>query len=163
MPWPVKYHRMFDMTNDSHLFRTRAELTADGWYPVDGRPDEARRGGGGAALRQASMFHAFDHRAASVDRQRSTTCTSRGSAETTYRRRSKADPNCCPTRNISSSASPRRAAVREWTLGYKSRHRSTDRCPDDHRRSIPPAAAFGNTVALLSWPTPRRSRCSLAT
>ena len=34
--WPVKYVRMFDMANDSHLFRTAAELEEDGYYPVQG-------------------------------------------------------------------------------------------------------------------------------
>ena len=27
---------MFDMTNDSHLFRTAAQLEDDGFYPVQG-------------------------------------------------------------------------------------------------------------------------------
>ena len=30
-PWGVSFTRMFDMSNDSNLFRTRAELEADGW------------------------------------------------------------------------------------------------------------------------------------
>ena len=35
--WPVKYTRMFDMTNDSGLFRTRAELEErEGAWPVSG-------------------------------------------------------------------------------------------------------------------------------
>ena len=34
--WPVRYVRMFDMTNDSHLFRTSAQLDAQGFYPVQG-------------------------------------------------------------------------------------------------------------------------------
>ncbi len=35
--WPVKYARMFNMTNDSHLFRTRAELEEqEGAWPVGG-------------------------------------------------------------------------------------------------------------------------------
>ena len=34
--WPVKYVRMFDMTNDSHLFRTAAQLDEEGFYPVQG-------------------------------------------------------------------------------------------------------------------------------
>ena len=34
--WPVRYVRMFDMTNDSHLFRTAAKLEANGFYPVQG-------------------------------------------------------------------------------------------------------------------------------
>jgi hypothetical protein len=30
-PWGISFLRMFDMSNDSHLFRTRAELEAEGW------------------------------------------------------------------------------------------------------------------------------------
>lgn len=30
-PWGISFLRMFDMTNDSHLFRTREQLEADGW------------------------------------------------------------------------------------------------------------------------------------
>jgi hypothetical protein len=30
-PWGIKFARMFDMSNDSHLFRMREELEADGW------------------------------------------------------------------------------------------------------------------------------------
>ena len=40
--WPVKYVRMFDMTNDSHLFRTAAQLEDEGFYPV--RAIGGRRG-----------------------------------------------------------------------------------------------------------------------
>lgn len=63
--WPVRYERMFDLTNDSHLFRTEAELTKDGAYKVvDGWWEK------GAAkwvrLYEGKMVQAFDHRAASV-------------------------------------------------------------------------------------------------
>ena len=34
--WPVRYRTMFHMTNDSRLFRTAAQLDAEGFYPVDG-------------------------------------------------------------------------------------------------------------------------------
>lgn len=64
--WPVRYMRMFDMTNDSHLFRTRAELEADGWYPVTGgrlRKGEAHEA---VPLYEGKMVQAYDHRAASV-------------------------------------------------------------------------------------------------
>ena len=63
--WPVRYVRMFDMTNDSHLFRTAAQLDADGFYPVQGnrwkKGDECIS----AAVRRENGA-AFDHRAASV-------------------------------------------------------------------------------------------------
>ena len=34
--WPVRYHTMFHMTNDSHLFRTAAQLDNEGFYRVEG-------------------------------------------------------------------------------------------------------------------------------
>lgn len=63
--WPVRYVRMFDMTNDSGLFRTRAELDADGWYPVAG--NRLKKGAAEMVpLYEGKMVQAFDHRAASV-------------------------------------------------------------------------------------------------
>ena len=63
--WPVRYNRMFDMTNDSHLFRTAARLDAEGFYPVEGnlwkRGEELY-----LPLYEGKMVQAFDHRAASV-------------------------------------------------------------------------------------------------
>ena len=63
--WPVRYVRMFDMTNDSHLFRTAAQLEADGFYPVQGnrwkKGEELY-----LPLYEGKMVQAFDHRAASV-------------------------------------------------------------------------------------------------
>ncbi len=63
--WPVKYVRMFDMTNDSHLFRTAAQLEDEGCYPVQG--NRWRRGDQTyVPLYEGKMVQAFDHRAASV-------------------------------------------------------------------------------------------------
>ena len=63
--WPVRYHRMFDMTNDSHLFRTAAQLEAEGFYPVQG--NRWKRGKQTCVpLYEGKMVQAFDHRAASV-------------------------------------------------------------------------------------------------
>ena len=63
--WPVRYVRMFDMTNDSHLFRTSAQLDNEGFYPVDG--NRWRRGEEVyLPLYQGRMIHQFDHRASSV-------------------------------------------------------------------------------------------------
>src|SRR3546814_18883136 len=56
---------MFHMTNDSGLFRTRAELEGDGWYPVaSGR---WRKGEGEMLpLYVGRMIQHDDHRAANV-------------------------------------------------------------------------------------------------
>ncbi len=63
--WPVKYVRMFDMTNDSGLFRTAAQLEAKGFYPVEGK--RWKRGEEWyLPLYEGKMVQAFDHRAASV-------------------------------------------------------------------------------------------------
>jgi hypothetical protein len=64
--WPVKYLRMFDMTNDSGLFRIRQELEEqEGAYPIGGN---RFRGAAGdwVPLYEGKMVQAFDHRAARV-------------------------------------------------------------------------------------------------
>ena len=64
--WPVKYTRMFDMTNDSGLFRTREELEEkEGAYPVGGN-HFASPAGDWVPLYEGKMVQAFDHRAARV-------------------------------------------------------------------------------------------------
>ena len=64
--WAAKYTTMFHMTNDSSLFRTRAELEEkEGAWPVGGnRYDSAS--GAWVPLYEGKMVQAFDHRAASI-------------------------------------------------------------------------------------------------
>lgn len=63
--WPVEYHRMFDMTNDSALFWTRDRLEKDGAY--EGRLGRWSKGKEEwVPLYEGKMVQAFDHRAASV-------------------------------------------------------------------------------------------------
>ena len=64
--WPVRYMQgLFNMTSDSHLFRTGAHLEADGFYPVDG--NRWKKGEKlYFPLYQGRMIHQFDHRANSV-------------------------------------------------------------------------------------------------
>jgi len=63
-PWGVSFLRMFDMTNDSHLFRTREELEADE-FALEGnhlvRSDEEN-----LPVYEGRMIHFFDHRPVSV-------------------------------------------------------------------------------------------------
>lgn len=62
-PWGIKFMRMFDMSNDSHLFHTRQELEADGWV-LNGNVFEKIDGGGGVTrmlpLYEAKMIHHYD-------------------------------------------------------------------------------------------------------
>ena len=64
--WPVQFKQgLFNMTSDSHLFRTAAQLEAEGYYPVQGnrwkKGEETY-----LPLYQGRMIHQFDHRANSV-------------------------------------------------------------------------------------------------
>lgn len=63
--WPTRYVRMFDMTNDSKLFKRRDELQNDGWYPVGA--GTWRKGSAEAIpLYEGKMVQLYDHRAADV-------------------------------------------------------------------------------------------------
>ena len=64
--WPVRYLRMFDMTNDSRLFWTTARLEAEGAYPIgSGRWAKAEREW--LPLYSGRMIQLFNHRAAGVE------------------------------------------------------------------------------------------------
>ncbi len=64
--WPVRYLRMFDMTNSSGLFRSRRELEErEGAYPVSGNVFGSASGRW-LPLYEGKMVQAYDHRAASV-------------------------------------------------------------------------------------------------
>ena len=64
--WPVKYATMFHMTNDSGLFRTRAELEErEGAWPVGGNRFGSPSGDW-VPLYEGKMVQAFDHRAANI-------------------------------------------------------------------------------------------------
>ena len=64
-PWGISFMRMFDMSNDSHLFRTREQLESDGWT-LDGNVFH-RNGQQMLPLYEAKMIHLFDARWATYD------------------------------------------------------------------------------------------------
>ena len=63
-PWGIRFSTMFHMSNDSHLFRTREQLEADGWQLVGNvfRKDGMEY----LPLYEAKMTQIFNHRAADV-------------------------------------------------------------------------------------------------
>lgn len=63
--WPLRYARMFDMTNDSRLFRTEGQLVEDGYYRTE-RNSWKRGPVDYVALYEGKMVQAYDHRAAGV-------------------------------------------------------------------------------------------------
>jgi len=65
-PWGVEFLRMFDMANDSHLFRTREELEREG-FELQGNVFVKTTGGSPSPIRylplyEAKMIHQFNHR-----------------------------------------------------------------------------------------------------
>ncbi len=64
-PWGIKFSTMFHMSNDSHLFRTREQLEADGWV-LEGNIFR-KDGEEYLPLYEAKMIHHFDHRWATYD------------------------------------------------------------------------------------------------
>ena len=64
--WPVKYATMFHMTNDSGLFRTRAELEErEGAWPIGGNRF-ASHSGEWLPLYEGKMVQIYNHRYANV-------------------------------------------------------------------------------------------------
>ena len=64
--WPVKYIRMFDMSEDSSLFRTEAQLESkERAWPIGNNRFKSLTGIW-VPLYQGMMVQAYDHRAASV-------------------------------------------------------------------------------------------------
>ena len=64
-PWGVSFQRMFDMSNDSDRFRTREQMTEEGWELHGNsflKDDESY-----LPLYEAKLFHQYDHRFASFD------------------------------------------------------------------------------------------------
>jgi N-6 DNA Methylase len=59
-PWGISFLRMFDMSNDSGLFRTKQELEADGWTLKANR--FVRGVDSFEPLYEAKMVHHFNHR-----------------------------------------------------------------------------------------------------
>ena len=156
--WPVRYVRQFDMTNDSHLFRTSEQLDNEGFYRVGGnrwkKGEEIY-----LPLYEGKMVQAFDHRAASV---------------------------VVNPQNLNRPAQPRESNLKElsdsgwlpepqfwvpqancgwspeaaWTVGFKE-----ITAPTNARTFIAallPAVGFGNKVPILKPETAERDEWLLA-
>ena len=63
-PWGIRFSTMFHMSNDSHLFRTREQLEADGWR-LEGNIFR-NNGEEYSPLYEAKMCQIYNHRAADV-------------------------------------------------------------------------------------------------
>lgn len=146
--WPVKYMRMFDMTNDSVLFRTRMELDEqEAAYPLGGNTFGSASGNW-LPLYVGRMIHQFDHRAASVEVNEANLHNAALSGAVTEKQ--KADPNFVPTPQywVPESEVSLPSGI-EWTIAFRDIARATDA-----RTMIAaaiPKAGVGNTAPLILW------------
>ena len=136
-PWGVKFSRMFDMSNDSHLFRTREELEAEGWTLQGNhfvRGEERY-----LPLYEGKMAHHFDHRWATFDGE-------------DFREVSpveKRDPafTVMPRYWVPMGEVETRAPGRQWFCGWRDISRSTDE--RTFIGSVIPWSGAGNTFRLF--------------
>lgn len=153
-PWGVSFMRMFDMSNDSHLFRTRDELEAEGWTL---RGNVFHKGGQEMLpLYQGMMADFYNHRAADVVRSKS------------------AEKRQNQPRYLSDEerADPRRVALpqywvdrtevgplAEWLIGFSDITSATN-----ERTMVVyalPPVAVGNKIPLVMSTQPSRMRTAL--
>ena len=145
--WPIRYVRMFDMANDSHLFRTAAQLEEAGFYPVHG----ARWKRGDATylpLYEGKMVQAFDHRAASAvvnPENLKRPSQSQNTDLNQYMDASwlPATRFWVPSQEVANSMS----LVVDWTIGYRRVSIATN--ARTMLAAIVPKAGFGDSVFLL--------------
>ncbi|MGI5041565.1 Eco57I restriction-modification methylase domain-containing protein, partial [Streptomyces sp. JAC128] len=68
-PWGLTFMRMFDMSNDSHLFRGKAELEAKAWKLTGNIFTHLSDGQRYLPLYEAKMLHHYDHRLGTYEGQ----------------------------------------------------------------------------------------------
>jgi hypothetical protein len=147
--WPVRYVRMFDMTNDSDKFITRAELEKEGWKPsqlnrwtrrVERKTEEA------VPLYEGKMVQMFDHRAADVVMNMENLARAAQQEAIADGAKQQFDRFPTPQYFVRATELPADCAA-GWFIGYKE-----ITAPTNVRTMIAlllPSVAFGNKVPLL--------------
>ena len=149
--WPVRFIQgLFNMTSDSDLFRTAAQLESNGFYPVEGnrwkRGDELH-----LPLYQGLMIHQFDHRANSVRVNPENIHNPYLSEEVTETQHT--DSGFLPLSQYWVPAKQVEEVIpraRGYALGFRDIARSTD--VRTVIASVVPWAGFGNPLPLLMPP-----------
>ncbi len=141
--WPVTYKRMFDMTNDSHLFKRADELEADGFYRVNVN-EWKKREASYLPLYEGKMVQMYDHRAASVEINPENLHRPAMARESTSEQKTDPSWRTEPQYWVESAVLARN---REWALGFKDVTAPTNR--RTMISSVLPAVGFGNSLPVL--------------
>ena len=158
--WPVRYHTMFHMTNDSQLFRTAAQLDNEGFYRVEGnrwqKGEELY-----LPLYQGRMIHQFDHRANSVRVNPENTHNPYLSEQVTQQQH--ADPHFLPQSQYWVPATAVEARFTEscdYALAFRDIARTTD--VRTVIASIAPKYGYGNSLPMLVPDDAQAATCLMA-
>ncbi|KKZ12315.1 MAG: hypothetical protein TH68_07650, partial [Candidatus Synechococcus spongiarum 142] len=142
-PWGVHFARLFDMSNDSNLFRTAAALS-DGDNGPSLPPPESEQAHHHMPLYEAKMIHQFDHRWASFGAMGKIMDATPAQ---------KTDPHQEPTPRYWVPAEEVTARLdangwnRSWLLGWRDIARATDE--RTVITSIIPWCAVGDSLFLM--------------
>lgn len=143
--WPLRYCRMFDMTNDSHLFKRRDELEKEGWYPVGA--NRWKKGDAEAIpLYVGRMTYNYDHRSSHVTTNEENLHNAALSTNLTAVEKVMPDRYPTPQYWVSESDVPENER-RQWAIGFRDIARATDM--RTMIAAVIPTVATGNTLPLL--------------
>lgn len=150
-PWGIKFQRMFDMSNDSHLFSTREDLEAAGWQ-LEGN-HFVRGTERYLPLYEAKMIHHFDHRWATYD---GTDIRDATLAE-------KQDPRfvVLPRYWVPSDDVEARRPERSWHFGWRDIARPTDE--RTFIATVLPWVGLGNKIPVFDSDSDGVATCAAAT
>lgn len=149
-PWGVSFMRMFDMSNDSHLFRTREQLEADGWTlegNVFERGEERM-----LPLYQGIMCGPYDHRMADV--VHSPTASKRQNQPSYLSDADKVDPQRFPLPAYWVDHEDVAATAEEHSTLLTVRDITSSTNERTVVASLIPYAAVGNTIPLIQPTSP---------
>ncbi|MGQ9684513.1 MAG: Eco57I restriction-modification methylase domain-containing protein, partial [Anaerolineae bacterium] len=161
-PWGIRFTTLFHMANDSHLFRTRAQLQAEGWQlrgnvfvrrraPKGGRAGDEDRC---LPLYEAKMIHHYDHRWATYEGDEVRNATEREKQDPSFTvlpRYWVAEDEVLRRLDLpalpAKAGQPGAARHARWLLGFRDIARSTDERTGIF--AIIPATAVGHKLPLL--------------
>ena len=157
--WPLKFTTMFHMTNDSGLFRTRAELEeTEGAWASGGNCFDSPSGVW-LPLYEGKMIQAFDHRAASIVVNSANVHRPAQPVQATLQQHR--DPTWLPEPQYWVPASRCGWSPESgWILGFKEITAPTN--VRTFIAAILPAVGFGNKVPILKADSAERSEWLLA-
>ena len=153
-PWDVGFARLFDMSNDSSLFHTAAQLTAEGFTRE--RNDWLRAGERFVPLYEAKMIHQFDHRWAGY------AANGTDSADTGVAQKRDPDWEPDPRYWVSEVEVDARLSAKGWTSGWMMGWRDITNATNERTviAAVFPRVGTGDTLLLKMPKVDDQRKCA---